>query len=71
MSTRGKPKIDMMIVLGTDHAGLKPSFQRLEDEMRRAIARFEDTRLIESYLRVMTNASKSWFLRYEAIESER
>lgn len=49
-----------MIVLGCDHAGLKQPFQKLENEIRRALGRIEDPRMVAKYLDTLQGASMAW-----------
>jgi hypothetical protein len=55
----------MMIVLETDHAGLKPSFQRLEDQLRHALAGVEDPRMVREHLSFLVARSREWMTRYK------
>jgi hypothetical protein len=49
-----------MIVLSCDHGGLMPSFQRLEDEIRRALDRLDDPRQVREYMEFMRAVSERW-----------
>lgn len=54
-----------MIVLGTDHAGLKPGFQRLEDQLRHALEGLEDPRMVREHLSFLIARSQEWMARYK------
>ncbi len=49
-----------MVVLSCDHAGLRPEFQRLEDEMREALGRIDGAREVREYLKYMLSSSRFW-----------
>lgn len=48
------------IVIASDHAGLKPYFKALENEILRVLARVDDPRLVRQYLDTITGCSKGW-----------
>lgn len=54
-----------MVVLSCDHAGLRPVFQRFEDEMRRRLDRIDDPREMLRYINVIRAASQRWMSDYE------
>jgi len=60
-----------MIVLASDHAGLRPEFQTLEDEIVRTIGGLHDARAVMHYLREIRVASKLWREVHEAREREK
>jgi hypothetical protein len=50
------------VVIASSHAGLRPGFKRLEDEIYRALARMDDPRDVRDYLNRMIHASEQWML---------
>lgn len=52
------------LVISSEHAGLKPLFKRLEDEIYRALARIDDPKLVRAYLLALINASAEWSSDY-------
>lgn len=48
------------LVISSEHAGLKPYFKALEDEMYRVLARVDDPRKIREYLMYLRRASAGW-----------
>lgn len=70
-----KPKyrndFQVIIVLGCDHAGLRPEFQTLEDEMVRTVAVLHDAREVMHWLREMRAASKLWLAVHQARDLEK
>jgi hypothetical protein len=60
MATPSKNPWKAMIVLGSDHAGLKHHFQRLEDELRFGLDRIDDPRKVIDYMRWLLGASAHW-----------
>ena len=60
-----------MIVLGCDHAGLRPEFQMLENELVRAVGEFMRSHDVMRYLREIQNASKLWVSVHHAREREK
>ena len=60
-----------IIVLGCDHAGLRPEFQLLEDEFVRAVNACHTPRDMMHYLREIRVASKLWREVHNAREREK
>lgn len=48
------------LVIACEHAGLRPYFQGLQDEMYHALARIDDPRKVVDYLRWLRGASAAW-----------
>jgi len=59
------------IVISSEHAGLRPHFQRLEAEMLRVLARTDDPRAACEYARAMRFASIEWFKARALLERNR
>lgn len=55
-----------MIVLGSDHAGLKPAFQRLENELVRTFNRIDDPLAVVQYLKYLQAQSMWWLQVHES-----
>lgn len=49
------------LVISSEHAGLKPYFQALENEMRRVLARVDDPREVREYIDMLIWRSREWF----------
>jgi len=60
MARRFQNEWKAMIVLGCDHAGLRPEFQMLEDELVHAVGECHTARDMMHYLREIRAASKLW-----------
>jgi hypothetical protein len=60
MATRKYGRYQSIIVLGCDHAGLRPKFQSLEDEINRAVNAMEEPRRVQEYLEHMRAESAFW-----------
>lgn len=58
-------------MVASGHAGLKPEFQALEDEIRHVLARVDDPRAVMHYLRELRVASKMWLSIHEARKLEK
>jgi hypothetical protein len=60
MSPNKYGRYKSIIVLGCDHAGLQPHFQRLEDELNRTVNTIDDPRVVKFYLSEMLRSSIEW-----------
>jgi hypothetical protein len=58
MSTRTERGWTAHLVISSEHAGLKPAFKALEDELYHALARIDDPRAVKNYLRELRTRSK-------------
>lgn len=59
------------LVIACDHAGLKPEFKKLEDEVYRVLARVDDPRWVANYLARLRERSTAWLAAYEAGQHKR
>jgi|GEM_PF-2517468 len=50
------------VVIASSHAGLRPEFKRLENEIYRALARMDDPCDVRDYMNRMIHASEQWML---------
>jgi hypothetical protein len=48
------------VVIASAHAGLKPEFKRLEDEIYRVLARVDDPRDVREYIKALLGASQEF-----------
>lgn len=48
------------LVLSSEHAGLRPHFKALEDEIYRVLARIDDPREVRHYLQTIREVSRMW-----------
>jgi hypothetical protein len=60
MTTRAERNWTAQIVIASDHAGLKPEFRALENEMYKALSRVDEPREVKHYLMAMRRASREW-----------
>jgi hypothetical protein len=59
------------VVIASDHAGLRPKFKALEDEILHVLARLDEPRQARKYLIAMRLASSEWFRLWALVESRR
>ena len=60
MKTGGDRTWTAHVVIASEHAGLRPHFADLENEMLRVLARLDDPRDVREYLRALKWASLMW-----------
>lgn len=63
MATETERNWTAHLVMSSEHAGLRPYFQKLEDEIRRVLARVDDPRWVKDYLIEMRLQSEAWLRR--------
>lgn len=68
MSTTGERNWTAHLVISSEHAGLRPYFKALEDELYRVTARLDEPRRVRDYLHFMRSASRAWWTAYKARE---
>lgn len=61
MATQVERNWTAHLVISSEHAGLKPYFQALENEMRRVLARVDDPREVRDYIDMLFWRSRVWF----------
>lgn len=66
MATEVQRNWTAQIVIASDHAGLRPEFKSLENEMFRVLARVDDPREVMRYLRQLRASSEMWMAIHEA-----
>ena len=71
MATRKYGAWQSIIVLGCDHGGLMPFFQRLEDAINRTVNALPDAQDVRDYLEAMRRESGIWFDSYQARKSQK
>jgi hypothetical protein len=49
------------VVVSCEHAGLRPYFKGLEDEIYRVLARIDEPKEVVAYLSALWNTSREWF----------
>lgn len=54
------------LVIASEHAGLKPVFRAMEDEMRHVLARVDEPRDARRYITVLRQASRDWLDTFDA-----
>lgn len=52
------------MVISTEHAGLRPHFKALENELYRVLAKVEDPREVMDYLKVLKLRSEAWAMAF-------
>ena len=60
MSTTTERNWTAHLVVSCEHAGLRPHFKALEAELYHALARIDDPRGVQAYLRAMCQKSREW-----------
>lgn len=55
------------IVIASEHAGLKPEFRALEDEVRHVLSRVDEPRDVRDYLQFVIRCSGQWLKTHQAI----
>ena len=68
MAATGERNWTAQLVISCDHAGLRPHFKALENEMYRVLARIDDPRRVIAYLDVLMLRSKAWSEAFGALE---
>ena len=71
MNPKYRNDFQVIIVLGTDHAGLKPEFKQLEDEMVHTVSVLHSPRDVMHWLREVRAASKLWLSVHDARELQK
>lgn len=71
MTTEVERNWTAQVVLASDHAGLKPEFERLQAEMYHVLARIDDPQKVRRYLETLRRASKDWLICHQAIHGEK
>jgi hypothetical protein len=56
-----------MIVIGSEHAGLRPHFKALEAELIHALASIDDPRMVAKYLDSLLTTSRVWVRARSAV----
>jgi hypothetical protein len=64
MSTPTERNWTAHLVISSEHAGLKPCFKQLEDEIYRVLAVVDEPRHVKEYLAAMRLASVDWLGRH-------
>ena len=62
MATTGERNWTAQVVVSCEHAGLRPYFKQLEDELRHVLARIDDPRDVKRYLSDLREHSKRYML---------
>lgn len=64
MASRDTERFDTIVTLSSSHAGLRPQFQALEDEIRSALARLDTSRDVRLYVDFLCHTSRDWTRRH-------
>jgi hypothetical protein len=65
MATQVERNWTAHLVISSEHAGLRPYFKALEDEMYRVLARVNDPREVKMYVEHLKAESAGWLLKYD------
>lgn len=69
MATETERNWTAHLVISSEHAGLKPYFKQLENEMYRVLARVDDPRDVAEYVKWLTRESESFMRKWEFYNS--
>jgi len=66
METGGDRTWTAHIVIASEHAGLRPYFKRLEEEILHVLARVDDPRDVKLFIEALETYSEMWLREHEA-----
>jgi hypothetical protein len=62
MATSSNREWKASIVISSEHAGLRPAFKALENEIYRVLAHTDDPKAVREYLRYLVDVSEEYLL---------
>lgn len=71
MATPGERNWTAQLVISCEHAGLRPYFKQLENELYRVLARLDEPHHVREYLIAMRLASSEWLKLCESVDGKK